>query len=601
MNKDLEKLACKDLIDLALLMPKKFDDLRLNDAPILNELNCTKVVIKSKKQLAGKRLTCIAYSYNWECECTITIFNARPFHNALFAINKELLIYGKLNDFAGLLQFVNPKIIKNSGEITANYMIKGVSDKSISEIKKKYLNYESLKAYDLLDEHIKLLLTMSENSVDAMLLLNSDELNECLKFVEIFHHIRRLNETYKNDTLYKKLKTHDINKWLKSLPFSPTNDQLKAILDIKSDLENAKHKIRIIMGDVGCGKSLVIFAAALMTYPNKAILMAPTSVLAQQLYEEAKRLMPGFVKILHFSGTKTKFMQDELQDANFVIGTHALLWADIGDASLVMIDEQQRFGAKQRMRLKELATTNDVNPHYIEFSATPIPRTTALINSDIYSYSFIKELPFKKEIETKLITIEQSKELFNHIRIENEKNHQAIIVYPLIEEGKTNTYKPLESVIPYYEKHFKNVYYTHGKDKEKDNVLSEFALKGDVLLSTTIIEVGISLPRLSIIVIVAPERYGLSTLHQLRGRVGRNGVKSYCYLLSKNDFSDRLIEFSKTLDGFKIAEIDLANRKSGDLIDGDYQHGASFKYFDETSDNIILQKAKEYIHKLQDK
>lgn len=599
MNKDLEKLSCKDIVELALLMPKKFDDLRLNNEPVLNELNCTKVIIKSKKQLTGKRLSIIAYSYNWECECTITIFNLRPFHNALYAINKELIIYGKLGDFAGLLQFINPKIIKDSGEITANYLIKGVSDKEICKIKNKYLTYEALKEFNLLDEHIKLLLIMKENSQEAMKLLNSKELNECLKFVEIYHHIKRLNETYKNDTLYKKIKTFDINKWLKSLPFKPTNDQMNAINDIKNDLESIHHKIRIVMGDVGCGKSLVIFAAALMCYPKKVVLMAPTSVLAQQLYNEAKRLLPGFLKILHFVSSKTKLMQDELKEANFVIGTHALLWASLDDATLVMVDEQQRFGAKQRMKLKDLATNDKENPHYIEFSATPIPRTTALIHSDIYSYSFIKELPFKKEIETKLITIANSNELFNHIKSENKQNHQAIIVYPLIEESKSSSYKPLESVISFYEKNFDKVYYTHGKDKEKDNILLQFAENGNVLLSTTIVEVGISLPRLSIIVIVAPERYGLSTLHQLRGRVGRNGVKSYCYLLSKFEFSDRLIKFANTLDGFKIAEIDLENRKSGDLIDGDVQHGISFKYFDEVLDKDILYKAKQYLNSIK--
>ena len=596
MNDDLEKLGCKDLIDLALLMPKKFEDLRLNDTPILNEINTAKVIIKSKRQLAGRRLSCVAYCVNWDCECTITIFNARPFHNAIFALNKELIIHEKASEYAGLIQFVNPKVIKNEGEISPIYMIKGISDKNISAIKKKYLNYESLKKYKLTDEHIKLLLAMCENNTKSIELLNSNTLNECLKFVEIYHHINKINETYKNDITYKKVKVFDISKWLKSLPFSPTTDQLNAINDIKNDLLSINHKDRIIMGDVGCGKSLVIFAAALMCYPAKAILMAPTSVLAQQLYNEAKRLMPGFVKILHFKGKNDKLSMSELKNANFIIGTHALLWANIDDASLVMIDEQQRFGAKQRNKLSELANTNQENPHYIEFSATPIPRTTALIHNDIYSYSFIKQMPFKKDIETRLISVDCSNELFSHIKSENAKNNQAIIVYPLVKVGKLD-YKPLEVVIPFYEKNFEKVYYTHGKDKDKDKILLEFAENGNVLLSTTVIEVGISLPRLSIIVIVAPERYGLSTLHQLRGRVGRNGVKSYCYLLSKNEFSQRLIDFSNTLDGFKIAEIDLANRKSGDLIDGDFQHGDTFKYFNESTDEDILIKAKEYIKK----
>jgi ATP-dependent DNA helicase RecG len=234
-------------------------------------------------------------------------------------------------------------------------------------------------------------------------------------------------------------------------------------------------------------------------------------------------------------------------------------------------------------------------PHFLQFSATPIPRTQALIMSNFVNITLIKDLPFKKDISSFVIDKTDFKDLIARIQTEITQNNQVIIVYPLVEESKNFGYQSLDEAKDFWFKHFDKVYLTHGKDKNKEEVLEEFKNYGNILLTTTVIEVGISLPRLTTIVIVGAERMGLATLHQLRGRVARYGQKGYCYLFTKDKNNKRLESFAKTLDGFKIAELDLAYRKSGDLLDGSIQSGKSFEFFDEVNDEHILYEAEEYL------
>jgi ATP-dependent DNA helicase RecG len=260
-----------------------------------------------------------------------------------------------------------------------------------------------------------------------------------------------------------------------------------------------------------------------------------------------------------------------------------------------MVDEQHRFGTMQREQIARMTSNGKKLPHFLQFSATPIPRTQALIMSNFVNLTLIKDLPFKKDITTYVIDKNDFKELIKRIQIEIANNNQIIIVYPLVEESKNYGYQSLEEAKEFWFKYFDKVYLTHGKDKDKEKVLQDFKNYGNILLTTTVIEVGISLPRLTTIVIVGAERMGLATLHQLRGRVARYGQKGYCYLFTKDKNNKRLINFANTLDGFKIAELDLAYRKSGDLLDGSIQSGENFKFFDEIKDEHILIKAKEYL------
>jgi ATP-dependent DNA helicase RecG len=349
------------------------------------------------------------------------------------------------------------------------------------------------------------------------------------------------------------------------------------------------------MGDVGCGKTMVILSSVVMSYPNKAILMAPTTILANQLFEEAQKYLPDYIKTKLVTA-KTKSKKLKLDEYDFIIGTHALLYQDLPKVALVMIDEQHRFGTKQRNALNEFAKEDDLKPHFLQFTATPIPRTMAMIDSSLVDYSFIKEIPFKKDITTTVIRKQDFKNLISHIKDEIEKNNQTIIVYPLVEQSEAIKYSSIEEAQEYWLKNFEKVYITHGKDKEKEKILENFREDGNILLATTLIEVGISLPRLSTIVIVGAERMGLATLHQLRGRVSRTGLKGYCFLYTNLEFSNRLEKFSKTLSGFDIANIDLEFRQAGDLLSGANQSGKSFKFVDLSQDEEIIQEVKSLIN-----
>ena len=418
-------------------------------------------------------------------------------------------------------------------------------------------------------------------------LKNGGEGLEILKFVEIFNYIKKLSA---KKTYFKspKIKLFDISSWLKSLPFAPTNDQINAINDIRDDLAATQAKRRVIMGDVGSGKTLVILAAALSVYPQSAILMAPTSILSEQIYNEAKRLLPPFMKIMLVRSGEKKI---DFSGVNLIVGTHALLFHELPSSPLVMVDEQHRFGSNQRKKIEELASNEDERANFVQFSATPIPRTLSLIQSEIVNFSFLKQMPFKKNIMSQILGTSEFGYLLAHIKKQLAGGFQVAIIYPLVESSESSNYQSLSEAQGFWLKNFKNVFVTHGKDKEKEEILRRFREEGEILLSTTVVEVGISLPRLNTIVIVGAERLGLATLHQLRGRVGRNGGDGYCFLFTKlKEAPARLKEFCATNDGFKVAELDLKNRQSGDILNGFFQHGATFNFYDYEDD--ITQAAK---------
>jgi ATP-dependent DNA helicase RecG len=246
----------------------------------------------------------------------------------------------------------------------------------------------------------------------------------------------------------------------------------------------------------------------------------------------------------------------------------------------------------QRNKLEKLVSDGEIKPHFLQFSATPIPRTQAMIETAHIDVSLITSTPFKKDITSKVIHKSDFKDLLLHIENELEKQNQVLLVYPLVEQSEMINYQSIDEARSFWEKKFKNVYVTHGKDKEKEAVLQEFSQKGNILIATTVVEVGISLPKLSTVIIVGAERLGLSTLHQLRGRVSRTGLKGYCYLYTNQDTSHRLDMFCKTTSGFDIANLDLKYRKGGDLLRGSNQSGAQFKWIDLAQDLEIVKKVK---------
>jgi ATP-dependent DNA helicase RecG len=442
------------------------------------------------------------------------------------------------------------------------------------------------------------------------------EFVQVLKFVEAYNHLKKLRGKRTDFPALRAL-TGDITPFIEKLPFTLTAEQQNVIADIQKDLaSDGKAAKRMVVGDVGSGKTMVILASVMMALPHKSILMAPTSLLALQLYEEACKHLPKDVKIALVMQGKD---EGDYLEADFIIGTHALLYKeDLPEASLVMVDEQHRFGTKQRASLEALVSqrgqvihdssvtlrdnrqiTNHQTPkkpHYLQFSATPIPRTQAMMESELLDVSLITSTPFEREVLTQTITKQDFPNLLTHIKEEIAQKHQVLIIYPLVEESTEVPYQSLEESIGFWESKFDNVYVTHGKDKQKEEVLLAFREKGDILLATTVVEVGISLPKLTLIVIVGAERLGLATLHQLRGRVGRNGLKSWCYLYSNFKASERLTEFTQTTNGFDIAKLDLKFRDSGDILDGTIQSGQKFKWLDMGEDEEIVGKAKNRLY-----
>ncbi|WP_297880470.1 ATP-dependent DNA helicase RecG [uncultured Campylobacter sp.] len=410
-----------------------------------------------------------------------------------------------------------------------------------------------------------------------------------LKFVEILNYLQKLSAK-KTSFPAQIYPLRDISDWLASLPFEPTRDQLSAIKDIASDLQSPLARRRVVMGDVGSGKTLVILASTAMNYPRISYLMAPTSILAEQIYAEARRLLPPQIKVML---VKSGDREPNFADAHLVIGTHALLYHELAPSNLIMVDEQHRFGSNQREKIARLTGSGEFRAHFIQFSATPIPRTLSMIQSELVSFSFLKQLPFEKRIETKIMQNDGFAGFMQDLRRELAAGNQAIIVYPLVQQSESSAYQSLEEAAPFWKAQFADVLITHGSDKDKEEVLRRFRDEGRLLITTTIVEVGISLPRLSVILIVGAERMGLASLHQLRGRVGRKGQAGRCYLYTKlKSPPQRLREFAATLDGFKVANIDLKNRQGGDLLGGSVQHGAMFAWYDYEEDVTAAAKQR---------
>ncbi len=583
-RKKFEKLGASNLLDLALIAPSSYEDRRLYPYLRLSKENAFEAVVKNFYETPKYiKLTLFLKNVNKTLEALI--FHPKSYHKRAFTIGKECYITGRVENSYGKVQIFQPKIVDSVGEIIPKYKTP-LRSKTVSELMKKYLKRESLSAYGLREEEITVLLNL--HFPPPSFSLEDESVRRVLKFVEIYNYMLKLS---KKKRVYKASRRifADPSGFIKSLPFRLTNDQLKAIEDIREDLSKEIAARRVIMGDVGCGKTIVMLAAAFMAYPSKSVLMAPTTVLAKQIYNEALKYLPNFKIALVTNKTK----EESLEKYDFLIGTHALLYRNLPKCDLVMVDEQHRFGTVQREMIKKLISKDEsTRPHYLQFSATPIPRTMSLIESNLVSFSFIKELPFKKEVTTKIVTKENFKELISHIKREALNDRQTIVVYPLVEESEVIDYLSIEEAKEYWLKNFEGVYVTYGKDREKEDVLEEFAENGKILIATTLIEVGISLPKLSTIVIVAPERLGLATLHQLRGRVSRNGLRGYCFLFTKTPGNERLREFCKTSDGFEIAKLDLKFRQSGDILTGEHQSGKSFKFFDPAEDEKIAKEAK---------
>ena len=406
--------------------------------------------------------------------------------------------------------------------------------------------------------------------------------------------------------LKRNIEYEEINKFINNLPFKLTIDQLKAVNEIYEDLNSPRRMNRLLQGDVGSGKTLVAIIAIYINYLSgyQSALMVPTEILARQHYETIKKLFEKYNINICLITSKIKAKEKKeyykgLEEGTIsvAIGTHALISEKLKyhNLGLVITDEQHRFGVNQRSELKNKGITPDT----LYMSATPIPRTYALTIYGDMDISSIKTMPNgRKQIITKLKKETEIKDVLYMMLDELKKNHQIYVVAPLIDESEK---MDLENVNTLYDKMNKafgklyNIGLLHGKmsNEEKEEVMNSFKEnKTQILVSTTVIEVGIDVKNATMMVIFDAFRFGLSALHQLRGRVGRNELQSYCILISNYE-KERLKIMEEVSDGFKISEEDFRLRGSGDLFGYRQSGDMSFELCDVRKDYNLLVKAKE--------
>jgi len=416
----------------------------------------------------------------------------------------------------------------------------------------------------------------------------------------------------KHDWQQKQLRHHltasydDLKPFLESLPFQLTSDQNKSLLEIIDDFNKNIPMNRLLEGDVGSGKTVIAAAAVYLTYKNgfKSIFMAPTEVLANQhLATLEKLLQPLNIKIGFFTGAKKS--KENLADFDVYLGTHALLFQNLPheNTGLIIIDEQHRFGVQQRAKI----IGEGQIPHVLTMTATPIPRTVALTIYGDLTLSVIKEMPIgRKAIKTWVVNENKRSDAYSWIAKQIKENAtQAYFIYPLIDPSDKGTMREVKAATIEFEK-LKAIFpklklgLMHGrmKSREKEEVMQNFASGNiNILVSTTVVEVGIDVANASMMVINDAQRFGLSQLHQLRGRVGRGGEQSYCLLFSNNEQSKRLQAMENCNSGIELAELDLKFRGPGQMY-GTMQSGFLDLKIASFNDRDLVNKTYNWANKI---
>ncbi len=549
---------------------------------------------------------------------SVTIFNNKYLAKSL-RIYEDYYLYGKIEKSLLNFSMNSPKIEKaeNILAIQPVYPAKEkLTSRSISKIMKtaldelgeieETLDDEIMQKYSLisLDKAIKNI--HFPNSADDYLPARKRLIFEELLTLQL--GLLKLKSNKKSETALV-IKEDYSSEFEKLLPFNLTNAQKRTISECLQDMKSKYPCNRLVQGDVGSGKTAVAASLIYSVIKNgyQATMMAPTEILATQHYESLlKILAPAGINIRLLTGSTPAKEKKEIKKALFdgeidlIIGTHALIQNDVAfkNLALVITDEQHRFGVKQRAQLAEKG--EDV--HTIVMSATPIPRTLGLILYGDLDISILDELPpGRQEIRTDVVDSRYHKRLYKFIKDAIARGEQCYIVCPAVEENETNIKSAEELADELANGEFKgyNLGILHGKMKPKDKeaIMKSFASgKVSLLVATTVVEVGVDVPNATIMVIENAERFGLSTLHQLRGRVGRGNKKSYCVLVSdaKGETArERLMTMKKYSDGFKIADTDLKLRGPGDFF-GSRQHGLpELKIADMVEDMDTLQNAQE--------
>ena len=549
----------------------------------------------------------------------VSIFNRAYLKNQLL-VGTNITVFGKYekNKNVILASEIRMGLLPKGEKIEAVYHgTVGLNSKAISG----FINTALMEYGNDLEDYIPKYLLEKYNFLNKKTALNiihnpstKEKLKEAsirLKYEELFVYMAKINYLkLKNknikDGIDKDFDNEKLDKVIKSLPYELTVDQKLVLNEILEDLTSKRRMNRLLQGDVGSGKTIISIIAMVANYLSgyQSALMVPTEILATQHYETMKEILKDLnVNIALLTGSLPKNKKDliheelKLGKIDMVVGTHALIQEEVvyKNLGLVITDEQHRFGVLQRTSLQNKGITPDV----LYMSATPIPRTYALTLYGDMDISTIRTLPKgRKPIKTYLKSYSEIKDVLKMMYEELLKNHQIYVIAPLIEESETldlTTVNELKDKmnLAFGEKY--NVGIIHGKLKqtEKDKIMDDFVNnKIQILISTTVIEVGVNVLNTTMMVIFDANRFGLSTLHQLRGRVGRSALESSCILISDYD-SERLNVMTTTNDGFEISEEDFKIRGHGDLFGTKQSGDMTFKIADIKEDYKILLQAKK--------
>ncbi len=631
----LNKLNIFTLGDLITYYPRGYED---RSKP-KNMLECIDgeealieaIVVNRMTEIRLKGKTMYKLQVRDESGIGTAIWFNQSYLKNKFQVGKKYKFYGKISNAFGKITIQSPVFDEeeknnNTGKIIPIYpltyqlsqnVLRKIIENGLKEVEgglQETLPSYLLEEYHLQDlqqavKHIHFPNEFKDFTIARKRLVFEELLSTQLALLEL----KNMSLTEGNGiAFHKEAKMSDI---IHQLPFRLTGAQRRVLEEIDTNMESPKAMNRLLQGDVGSGKTVIAMCAAYKAVKSgyQAAIMAPTAILATQHLENFQKMLAntGIRVELLISGITKKKKEDILHrlangEIDILIGTHAIIEDNVvfSKLGLVVTDEQHRFGVKQRTRIVEKGQ----NPDVLVMTATPIPRTLALILYGDLDISIIDELPpNRKKVDTFAVSKKMEDRINNFIREQIKEGRQAYVVCPLVEENEEMDLKSVEKL---YEKYKKEVFpdyrveYIHGKmkPKEKDEIMTKFKAGGiDVLISTTVIEVGVDVPNANIMVIEDAERFGLAALHQLRGRVGRGEYKSYCILKYEGKgevVRKRMKVMCETNDGFVISEKDLELRGSGDFF-GTMQHGLpEFKIANLFEDMEILKSVQSVAIKI---
>ncbi len=593
-------------------------------------------------QMGVKKKRLVAHFGDGTGVVDLVWFSGTQYITKNFKVGIDYIVFGKPTVFGGRFQFTHPEIEKAENlqlsqmgmqpyyVTTEKMKNSGLTSRSMEKIAKAILTKmpelpETLPDYITTPLHLVSRDTAVRNVHYPKSQQDMQKARERLKFEELFYvQLNILRYTANHRRKYKgymlpRIGEHFKDFFSKNLKFELTGAQKRVVHEIQADMNTGRQMNRLVQGDVGSGKTLVALMAMLIAVDNgfQACIMAPTEILAEQHLATVQEFLKGVnvkVELLTgiVKGKKRKEVLEQLVtgEIDILVGTHALIEETVQfkNLGLAVVDEQHRFGVAQRAKLW---AKNQNPPHILVMTATPIPRTLAMTIYGDLDVSVIDELPpGRKPIQTLHKYDNQTTSLFNGIRQQIGLGRQVYIVYPLITESEKIDLKNLEEGYEYLQKVFPEYRMSkvHGKMKpaEKEEEMQKF-ISGEtqILVATTVIEVGVNVPNASVMVIMDAQRFGLSQLHQLRGRVGRGADQSYCILVTGHELAQetrkRMEIMTETNDGFRIAEADLKLRGPGDL-EGTQQSGLAFdlKIADIARDGQLVQLARDEAQKIID-